>query len=278
MNREQLSKLFNKYLLRDFQETEWGIHGGKEFEIFEQELLNCNEYKLINSSVETAKNVTIKIAIASNKNFKEKSLPVILPSLLNAGVERDSIHVFIGGYNEYKYEIRSDIHFYELDHNSYEYSPLIEICDKKIESEYWFLIHDTCKVGPDFKTKLFSIPNHLPDKIAMKSTPCMSIGLYKYQYLLSVKDKLMSIKNTDYSAASMNKWKDWGVWNEDYVMFKVGSQPCIYPSHIPMESKGYDNWYNTCTDRIVEYYPSLDLYKNKANWGQTNGGQMIIRL
>ena len=278
MTKEQLSELFNKYLLRDFQGPEWVIHGEKEYKVFEQELLSCNEYNSINNFKNKIGNVTIKIAVASNKNFKEKSLPVILPSLLNAGIERDSIHVFIGGYSEYKYETHSNVHFYELDHNSYEYSPLIEICDKKLESEYWFLIHDTCKVGSDFKTKLFSIPNHLPDKIAMKSTPCMSIGLYKYQYLLSVKDKLLSIKNKDYSAASMNKWKDWGVWNEDYILFKEEPQPCIYPSLIQMESKGYDNWYNTCTDRIVEYYPGLDLYKNKANWGQTNGGQMIIRL
>ena len=38
----------------------------------------------------------------------------------------------------------------------------------------------------------------------------------------------------------------------------------------------YDGWiytdptdyYNTGTMRIVEYYPNLDLYKIKANWGQ----------
>lgn len=271
MTKEQLSELFNKYLLRDFREPEWNFHGKKDYKAFEKELLNCDEYKSIDRFREVSSEVKLKIAVASNKNFKDKSLPIVLPSLLEAGIDRDSIHVFIGGYNEYKYEIHKEIHFYELDHNSYEYSPLIEICEKEMQSDYWFLIHDTCKVGPEFKKKLFNIPKDLPDKIAMKKHPCMSIGLYKYSYLLSVRDKLLKIKNKDYSDASMNKWKDWGVWNEDYILFKTEPAPLIYPSKVPIEKKGVNNWYNTGTTRIVEYYPGLDVYKNKANWGQTNG-------
>lgn len=224
-------------------------------------------------------NLQIKIAVASNKNFKDKSLPIILPSLLKAGIEREDISVFVGGYNEYKYETHHGVHFYFLDHNSYEYSPLIEICEKEIQSQYWFLIHDTCKVGPEFKKKLYNVPENLPEKIAMKSRPSMSMGLYKYEYLQKVKDLLIKIKNKDYSEDSMKKWKDWGVWNEDYILYKTGIQPLIYPSSIPLETKGINNWYNTGTPRIVEYYPGLDVYKNKANWGQTNGngGECMIR-
>jgi len=69
----------------------------------------------------------------------------------------------------------------------------------------------------------------------------------------------------------MSKWKDWGVWNEDYILFRTDPKPFIYPTKVPMEKKGINNWYNTGTTRIVEYYPGLDVYKNKANWGQTNG-------
>lgn len=279
MTKGELSGLFKKYLLRDFTEIEWGVHGKKDYKSFEKELLNCKEYKSINFFKEKAENVKIKIAVASNKNFQDKSLPIILPSLLEAGIERDSIHVFVGGFNEYKYEIHKEVHFHYLDHNSYEYSPLIEICEREIQSDYWFLIHDTCKVGITFKEKLFNVPVTLPEKIAMGGKPCMSIGLYKYSYLLSVKQKLSAIKNKDYSDASMNKWKDWGVWNEDYILFLTDPQPLIYPSKAPMEKKGVNNWYNTGTKRIVEYYPGLDVYKNKANWGQTNGrgGAGMIR-
>ena len=58
----------------------------------------------------------IKIAVASNKDFKNKSLPILLPSLLRAGIERDAIHVFIGGYSEYSYEKNYDVHFHYLNH------------------------------------------------------------------------------------------------------------------------------------------------------------------
>jgi hypothetical protein len=271
MTKEQLSELFNKYLLRDFNHVEWDVHGRKNYKAFEEELLNCNEYKSINWFKEKAQDVKVKIAVASNKNFKDKSLPVLMPTLLQAGIEKESIHVFVGGYDEYKHEVHMDVQFYFLDHNSYEYSPLIEIVEKQMESDYWFLIHDTCKVGPAFKEKLFNIPKSLPEKIAMKHHPCMSIGLYKYSYLLSVKDKLMKIKNKDYSEASMNKWKDWGVWNEDYILFKTEPPPLVYPSKVSIEKKGINNWYGSNTVRVVEYYPGLDVYKNKANWGQTNG-------
>lgn len=109
----------------------------------------------------------------------------------------------------------------------------------------------------------------------MKPRPCMSMGLYKYSYLLSVKDKLMAIKNKDYSDKAMNYWKDWGVWNEDYILFNTKPDPMIYPSNSYIEDKGLNNWYNTQTVRKVEYYPSLDVYKNKANWGQTNNKNMV---
>lgn len=216
----------------------------------------------------------IKIAVASNKNFKDKTLPILIPSLLQAGIDRDNIHVFIGGYNEYKYENHCDVHFHFLNHNSYEYTPLIEIVDKKISSDYWFLIHDTCRVGRSFKQKLYNIPKSLPDKIALRPPPSMSIGTYKYSYLLSIKEELLKIKNTDYSEASMTKWKDWGVWNEDYVLFKNSTCNCVY-SLIALKRKGLNNWYGHKTPRIEEYYPGLDLYKNKANWGQSNGNNGV---
>ena len=81
------------------------------------------------------------------------------------------------------------------------------------------------------------------------------------------------------SDASMCKWKDWGVWNEDYVLYRTDPPPLVYPSKVPMEKKGINNWYNTNTTRVVEYYPGLDVYKNKANWGQTNGreGKGMVR-
>jgi hypothetical protein len=218
----------------------------------------------------------IKIAIATNKNFYEKTLPILINSLLLNGIDKNDIFVFNAGFDENIIENIDGITYHYLSHNSYEYSPLIEICEKEIKSEYWFLIHDTCKVGPEFKSKLYSIPVDKPSKIALKTFPAMSIGLYSYEYLLSIKSKLYEIKNTDYSYESMKKWKLWGVPNEDYILWQTEPQPFLYGT-TEWNVVDYDNWYNTGLVRRTEYYPSLDLYKNKSNWGQ-NGQNMTMSI
>ena len=86
MTKSQLSELFKKYLLRDYKDHEWNIHGNKEYNAFEKELQNCEEYRSLNFSKDKAENVQIKIAVASNKNFKDKSLPILLPKIGRAHV------------------------------------------------------------------------------------------------------------------------------------------------------------------------------------------------
>jgi hypothetical protein len=274
MTKDQLQHLFLKYLGRECSEKEFNIHGRKPYSYFEIEIQNCEERELFLYNKINEKNLKIKIAVASNINFFKKSLGIVLPSLIDCGIKKEDIHVFIGGFNEYKFDNKKEISYHCLNHNSYEYSPLIEICEKELQADYWFLIHDTCKVGPLFKQKLYSIPNTLPDKIALKSTPSMSIGLYKYNYLLKHKKKLLKIKNVDYSEESMIKWKFWGVDNEDYLLFKTSPQPHIYfSSRDEVVDWDDNNWFNSKTKRKTEYFPSLDLFKNKANWGQTSVGQ-----
>jgi hypothetical protein len=95
------------------------------------------------------------------------------------------------------------------------------------------------------------------------------MGTYKYDYLLSVKEKIMSIRNTDYSEESMNHWKIWGVPNEDYIMWMTEPKPLIYNNDARWSVADNDNWFGTNTQRRTEYYFSLDLYKNKSNWGQS---------
>ena len=219
----------------------------------------------------------IKIAIATNKRFFEKSLPIIIPSLLDAGILKEDIHVFNAGFDSHFNEVIDGITYHFLDHNSYEYSPLIEIVEKEIESEYWFLIHDTCKVGSNFKKLLYGIPDPKPLKMALRSKPAMSIGLYNYQYLLSLKENLIRIKNQDYSNESMMRWKLWGVPNEDYILWMHAPSPIIYNNDSSHSVTDYDNWYGTDTIRRTEYYPSLDIYKNKSNWGQS-GYNMILDI
>lgn len=218
----------------------------------------------------------LKIAVSSNINFYDKTLPILLPSLINSGFSKNDIFIFISGSDIKETKILDGFTYIFTKQNSYEYTPLIEIVENFIESEYWFLIHDTCKVGPDFKKLVTNIPETKPYKIALKSKPSMSIGAYRYDYLLMNKDKLLKIKNEDLSDKSLKEWKHWGVFNEDYILWMTPPKPMLYgPDNWYVVD--YNNWYVNETIRRTEYYNSLDLYKNKSNWGQT-GNNMIITL
>jgi hypothetical protein len=127
-----------------------------------------------------------------------------------------------------------------------------------------------------FKDLLYKIPENKPVKLALKGSPAMSIGSYNYNYLISIKEKLLSIKNTDYSNGSLIKWKSWGVPNEDFILWKTYPDPIIYNNNKNWSILSYENWYGTNTIRRTEYYPSLDIYKNKSNWGQSF--DMIINI
>lgn len=43
MTREEIGRLFNKYLYRNFTEKEFDIHGKKDFDLFEEEISKCRE-------------------------------------------------------------------------------------------------------------------------------------------------------------------------------------------------------------------------------------------
>lgn len=211
----------------------------------------------------------INICVNSTKNFSEKTLPVIIPSLIESGVSPDQIYVFEGG-NEIREVINNETHILiKTNHNSMEYTGLIDIVENEMDSDYWFNIHDTCKVGKKFWDLVNRIPKNFPDKISLWRHPSMSIGSYKYEYLLKHKSRLLEIKNQDYSRETLQKWKQWGIHAEDYMLYKLNDSPTIvYNPELNLSSydlKDEESWYGGVPRRI-EYYPQLDLFKSKSNW------------
>ena len=159
--------------------------------------------------------------------------------------------------------------FYFVDHNSFDYTGLITITENRMfNSDYWFLLHDTCKVGPSFLQCVRNFSGN-PDKIALKHFPSMNIGLYSSKYLDRMRIKLIEVKNQDYTMEGLAFWKQWGIDNEDYLLWRNGSEPEIYQGGDRWNVIDYENWYGTGQVRRTEYYHALDLYKNKGNWGES---------
>ena len=214
---------------------------------------------------------SVRFCISTCKKFAPHTIPVIIPSLLAAGIAEEEILIVNGGQTVRTSTNYKGVPMLLTQQNSFEYTPLIEIVEHSMDSEYWFLLHDTCIAGPLFKQLAYEPPVERPEKVAMKQTPSMSIGLYRHDYLMAHKDRLMAIKNMDSSPEALQQWKQWGVPNEDYMLWKLQDVPChvYHPSlHGPDEwnYQGHADPYGTGMQRRIEYFPQLHLAKAKSNW------------
>ena len=213
---------------------------------------------------------SVRFCISTCKKFASHTLPVIIPSLLKAGINASEILIVNGGQDDWQVDHWGDVPMICTPQNSFEYTPLIEIVEHRLDSPFWFLLHDTCIAGPAFKELVYEPPKGF-EKVAMKHTPSMSIGLYSMPYLMHHKDRLMAIKNMDSSPRALQGWKQWGVPNEDYMLWKLQDVPTglYHPDkHGPDEwnYQGHADVYGTGMERRIEYFPQLDLSKAKSNW------------
>lgn len=218
----------------------------------------------------------LKYCISTNKDYSKKTLPTITQSLLNNGIHPNQIFIFESGHkeaNRLKYNKMTIIHSI---YSSFEFTPLIEIIQNQIKADYWFLIHDTCEVGSNFQTLLTTnmneivLPNRVA-KLALKNKPSMNIGLYKYDYLLKHKKLIMSFANKRHSKLALNKIKEKTIVEED-CLFTLEDESNYICLNGDMQVQILNLKINSIyeTPRIIEYYAQLDLYKYKANHGQTN--------
>jgi hypothetical protein len=213
---------------------------------------------------------SVRFCISTCNKFAAYTLPKIIPSLTRAGIGTNEILIINGGQENWQIDHYGDAPMICTPQNSFEYTPLIEIVEHHLTSPFWFLLHDTCIAGPAFKSLVYGPPEGF-EKVAMKHTPSMSIGLYSMDYLMHHKDRLMAIKNMDSSPQALQAWKQWGVPNEDYMLWKLQDSPTglYHPDkHGPDEwnYQGHADVYGTGMPRRIEYFPQLDLFKAKSNW------------
>lgn len=222
------------------------------------------------------KNKDILFVINSNNKFYRKSLDKIVPSLLNAGIDHSSIMVIIGGielidenYQKFK-RIQDKFYIdkvYGYESDSCDYTTFNFVADNPnlfTDFNYIFYLHDTCWVGDDF---LRLLEEHTPDypinSYGLTRDWSMNIGLYNIEYLLSNKSDIRKSFNHDNSEQSINRWKQWGALNEDYLMDKTCGN---YKSHNQQETITSENPYDSTTTRRTRYFACLDLYKSQSNW------------
>jgi hypothetical protein len=210
--------------------------------------------------------------IVINSHIKSNiALHHLLKSLKENDINYCDVIVIIGGhYNLNNYKITKDenIRYILANHNSIDFTGLITLLElySHNTNEYYVYLHDTCRIGKQFYNKIKSIDLTNVSSIKINKNFSMNIGIYSQVIINNFKDFLLSKKNTNENECMRYKSVN---YNEDYI-FNNDKNNKLLDNYNAWNYTGPTNYYNTGTMRIVEYYPNLDLYKIKANWGNGN--------
>jgi hypothetical protein len=215
--------------------------------------------------------MTTKIVINSNVKFASVSLPPLLDSLKSAGFTDDEILIFVGG--DISEVSRNTKNIFYVKHDSIDFTGLIELSRSDYGADFFFYMHDTVKVGPKFRDKLFSVDPKSSEIIPLRPWPSMNTGLYSGEYLKRKQVELLAIQNFDISIEGLQKAKKWGVYHEDFLTWRQENMVAnSYADLLGSDSGGvpvtigeYD-YYGNGVKRRLEYYDFLDFYKVKSNW------------
>lgn len=200
---------------------------------------------------------------------------IALNHLLHSLKEKEEFtsHKFIiaiGGYYELEQPDIVDegnIKYIKCNHNSIDFTGLItimEMYESDVDNMYLYL-HDTCKVGNQFFSKLKSIEQMtIISSMKIKHSRSMNIGIYSQKLINSFKPFLLSMKNMSKEREIEFKTR----WNSEDHIFNNDPYNFVLNNYNEHQFTGPMDYYGTGTQRIVEYYPNLDLYKIKANYGQ----------
>lgn len=186
------------------------------------------------------------------------------------------IIIVIGGYYDiptYETTIVDNITYIKANHNSIDYTGLITLLDIYSENEdnYYFYMHDTCRVGPLFFKNLSNIQLDNVLSIRLGIVYSMNIGVYSQRIINQHAEFLK--KRICKNQENLIHFKQEAIDLEDAI-FNNDNTNYIINNNTTRETSGPSDYYNTGTMRIVEYYSNMDLYKIKANWRK---GDNILR-
>lgn len=180
-----------------------------------------------------------------------------------------NILVVVGNNPENKVFHVNNIHYVYVTHNSIDFTGLVYICETQnlpiTKPKYWLYLHDTCECNIEvFNSWCNNILTYYDgDTIPLTKYPSMNMGIYKHADLMKLKSDILKHKSSSLpSIDEIQKLKTRCVHNEDWIFKKLrchdhcSARQTSHPTDV----------YGTCVKRITEYFPSVGIYKYKANW------------
>jgi len=208
--------------------------------------------------------------------------------MLDSGIEsKDIIFVIGGSEDEFESISNGQTIVSYVSYNSFDLTGLIYVANnlQKIEEDHFFLLHDTCLVGKNFK-KLSQ--NFNPSDIIKTVRPGISqnIGMYSRTCIQENIEFLNSLKFYPKNEEELQSVKQVFVVKED-IIFKKYPSYCYINSYIGPDSQFLsvsdlklifsDDKYklyfealeSSKINRQIGYADMLDFYKLQANcsWG-----------
>lgn len=188
--------------------------------------------------------------------------------------------ICVGGHtelSEYKVTARRNVASIKCPHNSIDFTGIVTVAENQHrdlfnDSDYYFYLHDTCAVGPNFLSHVSNIDiSNNPLGIPLLRRYAKNIGVYSNKLILQHRGFATTrLKNKDNNLAMEYKKK--GISWEDLFFTKKPGRSVMNTSLINPKQKeprvvreGPVDYYKTGTLRDVFYWPSLDLYKIQAN-------------
>lgn len=205
--------------------------------------------------------------ISSNVEYEKKTLPRLLNSMLASGIESENIHVFVGRALVAKRIRTRQATYHYVEYGAYEHTALIGSLECDLNATNVFLLHDTCEVGMNFPWLVRSGFIYLQDAIAVNWGMC-GFGMYRMPYLEKRRDDILALKNCDKHTAMVA---------EGFLIRSGEPRLAHFPAlnGVEYQVQGLHDVYGTGQVRLKEYYPQVDMYKYKANYGQTSPGSYI---
>ena len=231
-------------------------------------------------------------------NSTKKNIDVVLEKLITSFYEQNSqnfiikntdILVVVNDCDEISFKKCDKYCILYVKHNSIDFTALIAVIehiysliDNDFEiPDYWFYMHDTCKLGSNFlnllETYIEKLYNYNLNTLSLTYVKSMNIGIYKYNYLLNKKNIVLNLRSQDNPPMSqIQELKKVGVALED-ILFKNDDYRLHFFDYINsmMYPHLHDRTYvsepkniyeKSDIKRIEEYFANIDFYKYKANW------------
>jgi hypothetical protein len=218
------------------------------------------------------------ILITSHKN-SSKALDHLIESLqLCPGIDGIDVIAVVGGHAAYAVEKIETCTVVRAPHNSIDFTGLLAVAVDMpgyFNYDSYFYLHDTTCVGPRFVKCVLALPHSL--STASFAFPSMNMGLYSRTVLEESKDLLETFRNTDESRAQQFKARC--VAMEDCIFratLALGPHHHFLSTGPPLLQGPPRDYYGCGVLRQVEYYPSVDVFKIKANWYVKSTYQLLL--